>query len=129
MIDRRKVVFSLVFTLFIIYLMFCLPTYVSSKYLSYPYVSFPLLWENLFVFLFRTENFGKFPNIAKKFSYYVIHRIPVWSMPIAIIVNGINMLFGFKLFKKKWWYYMILLTSILVTIILIDCCILESSLE
>ena len=35
MIDRKKFIFSLVFTLFVIYLIFCFPTYSQLKFLSW----------------------------------------------------------------------------------------------
>ena len=129
MINRRKIIFSLAFAIFVIYFIFCLPTYVSLKFLSYPYVSFSFLWEKLFLFLFRIDKIGSFPNFAKTFSYHIIHKVPVWSIPITIITNTINMIFGFKILRKRWWYYLILFLSILLTVVLIDCYRLESSPE
>lgn len=127
--NRKKIIFSLVFAIFVIYFIFCLPTYVGSKFLSIPYVSFPFLWEKLFLFLFRTDKIGSLPNFTKTFTYFVLHKVPLWSTPITIIANAINMIFGFKLFKKKWWFYLILFLSILLTIVLIDYYRLEASPE
>lgn len=129
MINRRKIIFSLVFAVFVIYFIFCLPTYVGLKFLSYPYSSFSFLWEKLFLFLFRMDKIGCLPNFAKTFSYYIIHKVPVWSIPITIIANAINMIFGFKILKKRWLYYLILFLSILLTVALIDCYRLESNPE
>lgn len=127
--NRKKIIFSLVFAIFVIYFIFCLPTYVGSKFLSIPYVSFPFLWEKLFLFLFRTDKIGRLPNFTKTFTYFILHKVPLWSTPITIIANAINMIFGFKLFKKKWWFYLILFLSILLTIVLIDYYRLEARPE
>ena len=126
---KKRIGFILVFSLFAIYFLFCLPTYISSKYLSSPYASFSFLWEKLFLFLFKIDKIGGFPNFAKTFSYNIIHKVPVWSIPITIITNTINMIFGFKILRKRWWYYLILFLSILLTVVLIDCYRLESSPE
>lgn len=37
---KKRIGFILVFSLFATYFLFCLPTYISSKYLSSPYASF-----------------------------------------------------------------------------------------
>jgi len=79
--------------------------------------------------LFRMDKIGCLPNFAKTFSYYIIHKVPVWSIPITIIANAINMIFGFKILKKRWLYYLILFLSILLTIALIDCYRLELNPE
>lgn len=126
---KKRIGFILVFSLFATYFLFCLPTYISSKYLSSPYASFSFLWEKLFLFLFRIDKIGSFPNFAKTFSYHIIHKVPVWSIPITIIANAINMIFGFKILKKRWLYYLILFLSILLTVALIDCYRLESNPE
>ena len=31
----------------------------------------------------------------------MLHKIPEWTMPIEIIVNGINMFWGFKEYKRS----------------------------
>lgn len=127
--EKKKIVFWLVFILFISYFLCCLPTYVSLKYLSYPYAPFPILWDKMFIFMFRTQNVGRFPNIIRNFSYSLTHKIPDWTMPIAIVINVLNMAVGFMQHKKRWWYYLILMISIFFTVILIDCYKLSSSLE
>ena len=129
MIYSRIIFFWFVLGGFVFFFIFCLPTYVGLKFLSYPYASFSFLWEKLFLFLFRMDKIGCLPNFAKTFSYYIIHKVPVWSIPITIIANAINMIFGFKILKKRWLYYLILFLSILLTVALIDCYRLESNPE
>ena len=79
---------------------------------SYKYC-FPNLWKTADSFLFNTK-------FIKEFSNYFVFKIPEWTMLIAVIVNVINIFFGFKNYKKKWWYYLILVLSIICSILLLD---------
>jgi hypothetical protein len=51
----------------------------------------------------------------------MLYKIPEYTMPIAIIINGPNMIFGFINYKKKWWYYLILVIIVIMSIMLWDC--------
>ena len=92
------------------------------KVLGYPKYHLSELWNYLDSFMLSNK-------IIRPFAKFTDHKIPEWTMPIAVIVNGINMFFGFKQFKKKWWYYVILLISILMSLMLIDCWWMLSTAE
>ena len=112
--NKKLLIFLFVFILFIIFYIFSLPSYIIMKAIdSYKYC-FPNLWKTADSFLFNTK-------FIKEFSNYFVFKIPEWTMLIAVIVNVINMFFGFKNYKKKWWYYVLLLISILLSVMLIDC--------
>ena len=59
--------------------------------------------------------------VTRSLYYNMLHKVPEWSMPIAIISNGANMLYGFKKYKNKWWYYLILVLTIVMSLIILDC--------
>ena len=112
--NNRLLIFLIGFIIFIIFFILSLPSYIIMKSIdSYKYC-FPNLWKKVDCFLFSTK-------FIKDFSNYIVFKIPEWTMPVAVIINGINMFFGFKDYKKKWWYCIILLISIFISIMLIDC--------
>ena len=114
---RRKnkgIILVFIFILLTIYFLCCTPIYVRMKSLGFPKYHFPEMWDSLDTFIFNNK-------YISSFSRYIEYKIPEWTMPVAVIVNGINMFFGFKDYKKKWWYYIILLISILISVMLIDC--------
>jgi hypothetical protein len=84
------------------------------KNLGYPKYHLPELWNYLDSFMLKNK-------IIRPFAKYIDHKIPEWTMPTAVMINGVNMYFGGKQFKKKWWYYVILVISILMSLILMDC--------
>lgn len=42
-------------------------------------------------------------TVTGSLYYNMLHKVPECAMPIAIIINGANMLYGFKKYKNKWW--------------------------
>ena len=114
MVKKRNIVFILMFFLYIVFLLLCLPTYLQSKMLGFHNELLFNLWKKIYLFI-------RHNSITDTFYCKLRHKIPEWTMPVAVIVNGINMFFGFREYKKKWWYYIILLISILISVMLIDC--------
>ena len=112
----------IIIVIFILFFICCFPTYVGMKNLGYPKYQLPELWNSLDSFMLKNK-------FLRPFAKCIDHKIPEWTMPIAVIVNGINMFFGFKEYKKNWWYYVILLVSILMSLMLIDCWLILSTEE
>ena len=111
----KKIILFVIFILFIIYFISCLPIYIHMNYLSYPEKIMPAL-------AIKIHDSIIIPNpLIKKYYYFMLFKIPEWTMPVAVMINGGNMYFGGKQFKKKWWYYVILVISILMSLILMDC--------
>lgn len=110
---KMNFVFFSIFILYLIFLMLCFPTYSQLKFLSW-YGPKDDIWLYIREIIIHNDFLFKFHKALR-------HRIPDWSMPIAVIINGINMFFGFKQYKNKWWYYLLLVISIFITVVLIDC--------
>ena len=119
----KKTLFTVLFILFLLYFVNCLPIYIHINILGYPEKIIPSLSRITYDSIIQTN------SVIKKYYYFMLNKIPEWTMPIAVIVNGINMFFGFEQFKKKWWYYVILLISILMSLMLIDCWWMLSTAE
>ena len=111
--SNKKLIFVVISVLYFIFIVLCFPTYSQTKFMSLDGNKNDF-WINMRE---RVISHDLLFNLHKALR----HKIPEWTMPIAVIVNGINMFFGFKQFKKKWWYYVILLISILMSLMLIDC--------
>ena len=99
--------------LYIVFFIMCFSTYSQCKF---------MLWQdkgdNIWIYIRNI--------IVSNDLIFDIHKslrrtILVWTMPIAIISNGTNMLYGFKKYKNKWWYYLILVLTIVMSLIILDC--------
>lgn len=112
-IKNRKFIFVIIFIIYVVFLLLCFPTYSQIKLMSWDNSK-----DNIWIYI---RNEVIFYELLFKFHKALRHKIPEWTMPILFIVNGINMFFGFKDYKKKWWYYIILLISILISVMIIDC--------
>lgn len=56
------------------------------------------------------------------YNYYchLRNKTSINMIIIALIVNAINMFFGYFNFKKKAWYYVVLCLSWLISLMLVD---------
>lgn len=118
---KMNLIFFSIFILYLIFLILCFPTYSQLKFLSW-YGPKDDIWLYIREIVIHNDFLFKFHKALR-------HRIPDWSMPVAIVINLLNMIFGFINYKKKWWYYIILLISVFVTTMLIDCYFHSSRLE
>ena len=110
-IKIRKIIFGVIFILYIIFLLLCFPTYSQIKFMSWNGDK-DNIWINIRDVVLSKELLFKFHKALR-------HKIPEWTMPVAVMINGSNMYFGYKQFKKKWWYYVILSISILMSLLLL----------
>ena len=106
--------FFIIFFFYVFFFLICLPTFLQSKMLGYHNEMLFELWRKI-------DNTIHYNQILNNIYWDVLYKVPEWIMPIAVIINGVNMFFGGKQFKKKWWYYIILFVSIILSIILVDC--------
>ena len=106
-------IFCVFVVLYIVFFIMCFSTYSQCKF---------MLWQdkgdNIWIYIRNTIVSN---NLIFDIHKSLRHTIPVWAMPIAIIINSANMLYGFKKYKNKWWYYLILALTIIMTIIILDC--------
>ena len=107
--------FIFILVSFVLCFLLCLPTYNLENCLNNPGTFMPDLSRKIYN-CFVQNNY-----IIKSLYYYLIYIIPEWLMLFAILINGVNMYYGFKSFKKKWWYYVILIFTLILSIILLDC--------
>lgn len=108
------IIFIVLFILYSIYFILCLPTIIILKVLGD--INAPLyeFWETL-------DKCFMHHKLLKKFFYTFVYNIPMATIPITIIINTINIIFGFINFRKKTWYYVILFLSLIITWMLIEC--------
>ena len=111
----KKVIFVIVFILYFIYFVNCLPIYIHMNMLSFPYELIPSLANKIYDSIICKN------SIIEKYFYFMLHKIPEWTMLVSVMINSGNMYFGFREYKKKWWYYVILSISILMSLLLLDC--------
>ena len=83
--------------------------------LSFPYELIPSLANKIYDSIICKN------SIIEKYFYFMLHKIPEWTMLVSVMINSGNMYFGFREYKKKWWYYVILSISILMSLLLLDC--------
>ena len=118
---KTTLVFIIISILYFLFVLLCFPTYSQLKFMSWQGHEDDI-WINIRdIVINNCFLFGVHKALR--------HKIPDWSMLIAIMINVFNMLLGFINHMKKWWYYLLLLISVLVTVVLIDCYNLSSSLE
>lgn len=111
---RNILIFIILFSLYIGFFLLCLPTFLQSKMLGYHYEVLFEVWREL-------DNMIHNNNITNNIYWKVLYKVPEWVMLTAVVINGVNMFFGFNQFKKKWWYYVILLINIILSVIIVDC--------
>ena len=109
----HAIIFSVILIAFIVYYFCCMPTYIIMKYVG-PHDNMYFIWYKIDRFILNNDILNSFYNA-------IVFKIPEYTMLIAIIINGANMIFGFINYKKKWWYYLILVISIIMSIMLWDC--------
>lgn len=109
----HAIIFSVILIAFIVYYFCCMPTYVVMKFVG-PHDSIYFIWCEIRELILNNDILHSFYNA-------LVFKIPEYTMPIAIIINGANMIFGFVNYKKKWWYYLILVITIIMSIMLWDC--------
>ena len=103
----------IVFFAFIVFYICCMPTYIQMKIVG-NHDSMYYIWCKIDEFILNND-------VLNLFFITMRNKFPEYTMLIAIIINGINMIFGFINYKKKWWYYLILVISIIMSIMLWDC--------
>ena len=108
----NKVFFLSVSIICIIGAILFFPKYIHLKFLSGTNSDFLLKIHLIFI----NNTYG-----LKKYYQTMRNNIPDQLLIIEIIINIINMIFGFIYFKNRWWYYVILLICILISVMLIDC--------
>lgn len=107
--------FIIIFLLFLTFFIIIIPTYIHMGILMDPGKLIPDLSRKLHnIFVQRN-------TVTGSLYYNMLHKVPECAMPIAIIINGANMLYGFKKYKNKWWYYLILVLTIVMSLIILDC--------
>ncbi len=109
----HAIIFSVILIAFIVYYFCCMPTYILMKILG-PH-------DNMYFIWYKIDSFILNNGILNSIFKTLLYKIPEYTMPIAIIINGANMIFGFINYKKKWWYYLILVITIIMSIMLWDC--------
>jgi len=107
------IIFSVILIAFIVYYFCCMPTYIQMKIVG-NHDSMYYIWCKIDEFILNND-------ILNSFFITMRNKFPEWTMLIAIIINGANMIFGFINYKKKWWYYLILVIIIIMSIMLWDC--------
>ena len=104
------IIFSLVMIAFIAFFFYFIPTYVQIKYLGN---------DEYDIWLKIREVFDK-SKMLNDYYCYLRHKTSINMIIIALIVNAINMFFGYFNFKKKAWYYVVLCLSWLISLMLVD---------
>ena len=107
------IIFSVILIAFIVYYFCCMPTYIQMKIVG-NHDSMYYIWCKIDEFILNND-------ILNLFFITMRNKFPEWTMLIAIIINGANMIFGFINYKKKWWYYLILIITVIMSIMLWDC--------
>lgn len=113
--NYNKVVFWTVSIIFLLFFILCLPTYIELNVLDYPEYVLPLLSRKIFY------SYIKSSRILSLFDEVFVHNVPTWSIPTAILINGLNMYSGSHSLKNKWWYYLVCAVCLVISFLLIDC--------
>ncbi|MBR4022501.1 MAG: hypothetical protein IKI94_07910 [Ruminococcus sp.] len=88
------------------------PKYIHLKFL---YSTNFDLWLKIHALLLE-GNYG-----LRTYYRFMRDNLPDSFILLAIILNIINMIFGFVNYKTKWWYYVILIITVIMSIMLWDC--------
>lgn len=111
----NKVYFYIISIIFFSFFIFCIPTYIHISFLSYPYHIFSEISVKIH------DSYIRNSKILRYYYYILINKVPKWSIPTAIFINGLNMYLGFHSLKKKWWYYLICAICLVISFLLADC--------
>lgn len=111
----NHVLFLTVSIIFLLFFSICLPTYIHISFLSYPYHIFSEISVEI------RHSYILDSKILKYCYYLLINEIPEWSIPTAILINGINMCSVFHSLKKKLWHYLICAVCLVISFLLADC--------
>lgn len=114
----EKIIFFSLFILFIIYFVFCFPTYIES-YMEYASNYDTIVKEKT---LKKISSFFKSNKIlCTYYNEFNSQSKYVDNIAYANLCSFINVFWGFNSFKKKWWYYLILFISLIIMAILFSC--------
>lgn len=107
-----KIIFIANFIINLVGFVVSFPKYIHLKFL---YSTNFDLWLKIHALLLE-GNYG-----LRTYYRFMRDNLPDSFILLAIILNIINMIFGFVNYKTKWWYYVILVITIVMSIILWDC--------
>lgn len=113
--SKYQKIFWIILILYFVFFVCCIP-----KYILYHVLANPLYREINYSFWKTIYRSILSNNVLSNVYNWLLFKIPNWTIIPMVVLNAVNMFYGWKLYRRKRWFFIVLAFVIITVIIMGD---------